>query len=90
MAEAAPGQLMPALQRRRIDHRIVDIKAAFEPDRCGRIKRRAFCVKDGPVYTREEMSWFVNEDTGMYTAIDGTVYDITGVSFLFGPRWEFC
>lgn len=54
------------------------VQKALKRYRCGRIKAREFPVKEGPLYTLDELSWFCSERTGMYTAINGTVYELTG------------
>lgn len=46
--------------------------------RVGRIRRREFPGSHEALYTVEELSWFWSERTGMYTAVNGTVYDLTG------------
>ena len=78
IAETAQGDLRGTLRVHGLEEHISSIKKTLEPFRCGKLKRKEFMLRGGPLYTRDELSWFVSADTGMYTAVNGTVYDLTG------------
>lgn len=86
--EAEPGSIVSSLRRRGLEEYLPVVKKALEEHRCGTIKRREFGIREGVLYTLEELSCFRSEKTGMYTAINGTLYDLTGGSFLRLYVWR--
>ncbi|SPO01501.1 uncharacterized protein DNG_04174 [Cephalotrichum gorgonifer] len=77
VAHAAPGNIMTALRKYGLENHFPLIKRALARFRCGRLRRQDFPLKEKPCYTRDEVSWFMSEETGMYTVINDTVYDLT-------------
>lgn len=78
MTEPASGDLRRTLRSHGLEEHISSIRKTLERFRCGMLKRKEFTFRSGPLYTQDELSWFVSADTGMYTAVNGTVYDLTG------------
>ena len=78
VTNATPGNDVSSLWKRGLGAHLPSLREALESVRCGRVNRREFTGKDGPLYTKEELSWFITERMGMYTAINGVVYDLTG------------
>jgi hypothetical protein len=81
-----PGNIMKAIRDSDLEEKLDDIKEAFEPFRCGRLRRRQIAMEEKAYYTREEVSWFVSENTGMYSLVNDTMYDLTGKS----PYLAYC
>lgn len=69
---------MPAiLSHQNLRSQFSTILAGLMPWRCGRLREHTTPATSDLLFTKDEVAWHEFDGTGMYTIINGGVYDLT-------------